>query len=118
MKKFLPALSVGLILGTALGALGQWAVWRHWKKQGQDPAGIVEKLSRKLSLSEAQKAALKTILEAKSVKMKALYEQAEAIHSSSRGEIRRILAPEQAEKFDAMVARRQARRKQRPFGLP
>lgn len=117
MKRLIPALSVGFVLGVAAGGLGQWAAMRHFIRRGHDAARILEKMSSELLLNEPQKQAVKAVLDAKAEKMRALRAQGEGVHLAARAQIRAALGPEQQVKFDEIVAKREARRKRR-LGVP
>lgn len=87
-----------------------------------DPAGhhrhgdMLEHLTRTLSLSGTQEAAIAPILEAAKPQMKAVYENAKAqrnsVIDSVSGQITPLLDPDQQAKFSTMVKRLEAK----PFG--
>lgn len=105
----LTAFLLGLIVGAAAGSWGQRALFRRFMRRGPAPARIVERLNRALSLDEAQKAAVVSILESHKPELLALKKDAkgrfDAIRESTDAEIRKVLRPGQQEKFDRLTAR-------------
>ena len=77
-------------------------------RYGHDPASKLEKLTKKLSLTEEQPTKILPILEEKSQKMKALHEQMKEARQQAVGKIEAELTPAQAETYKKM---RQERRK-------
>ena len=75
---------------------------------GHDPATKLEKLTKKLSLTQEQQAKILPILEEKSQKMKALHEQMKEARQQAVGKIEAELTPEQQVTFKKM---REDRRK-------
>lgn len=113
-KQLLPACLVSLVLGAAISCFGMRAAMRHFR---YDSARMFELISRELALDAGQKAAVKTILDANSLKLKALREETrgrfDALRQSMHAEIKKVLSAEQQAKFDAIVAKHEERRKKR-----
>ncbi len=109
------------ILGTVAGGAGIFFYgWYggHWHRHphGRPPKEvIVRRLTHDLSLSDAQVQQLRPIVEQSMRKYSALQAQIgpqfRAIREESRKEIRQILTPEQAAKFDELVRRLDQRMK-------
>lgn len=72
---------------------------------------MVEKLTKKLDLTEEQQQQVKTIFDNKKPEMEALWKQMEALKQSTSTEIKSVLTPEQASEFEAMEEKREERRK-------
>ena len=112
------ALTVGLLLvgGAAGFGLAQLAGHRGghpwWRHHG--PAALTEHYRQRLGLDPAQAKAVRKILEARWAETAAVLRrmdpQLEAIRHKRDTEIRAVLHPGQAKRFDAMVARHAARR--------
>lgn len=110
-KQVIASLLLGLLLGivAAFGALPLLHGHRdhHYTR-------MVERFSRRLDLTPEQKTQVSAILEAKRQKMDVLRAEVnpkfEEIRNSTKKEIRKILTAEQQKKFDALEARRAARR--------
>jgi hypothetical protein len=104
-----------LIILTALLAFAGMAtpVFAHCGKCGvgddkkvMDVDAKVEKLTKKLGLSEDQANKLKPVLQEKMDKKKALYEKKkadmQALHDDYQAKLKGILTPEQLSKYEAM----------------
>ncbi len=92
---------------------------RHWDS-GQFQARLLQRFSSKLKLTPEQRTQVATILEAKRQKIDALradiQPKFEEIRTSIAADIRKLLTPEQEQKFDVMQAEGEARRRQRQGG--
>lgn len=108
------------VLGLIIGAAGMvvWA-WNsgHWRQ----PFGrrhLVRNLSRDLNLNDAQVKQLNQIIDGTSRQFEALHRQVEpqfeSLRKQSNDQIRAILNPDQAKKFDEMVRRWRARMRHGP----
>ncbi|MCI0527822.1 MAG: hypothetical protein L0Y56_10330 [Nitrospira sp.] len=110
---------ISLLIGAALGAaLGWWGSQYSGDLRGKDHyTWMLERFSTKLSLTPEQKKEIADILEAKRQSIIALRAEVrprfEEIRNSARDEIRKRLTPEQQQKFDAMQAEWESRRKDR-----
>ncbi len=109
-------------LGVAVGAAGLFLfAWYggHWR-QHFGRRHLVAELTRQLKLSGAQVEQLNRILDDTSKKFAALRRQVQpqfdALRRQSQDEVRAILTPEQAKKYDEMV--RQWEQKMRQHGPP
>lgn len=121
-RRWLPVAAAAFALGAAAGS------WTHRlaaRRQGPfgmppPPARIAEHLSRALSLDPGQKAAVLAVMEARRPEAEALarrsFSDMEAFRDSVGQDIRKLLRPDQAVKFDAMAERMKRRR--RRFGPP
>ena len=67
-----------------------------------DPAKHLDKLTKKLKLTDEQRGQVDGILKEYQQRMQALHEQFEALHKEKHDKIKTVLTPEQQEKFDAM----------------
>ena len=99
--------SLTLIIAMSMLASTGWA-GKKGGGYGHDPATKLEKLTKKLSLTQEQQAKILPILEEKSQKMKALHEQMKEARQQAVGKIEAELTPEQQETFKKM---REDRRK-------
>lgn len=106
---------VGALLGAAAGGWAQRRLMRRSWLQGPDPARALARLDRKLGLDEGQKAAVKAVLEEKSVQIDALRRESlvklAAIREQTHQRIRQALRPEQQAKLDAASAHFQEEQK-------
>ena len=117
MKRHLPLIAA-CVMAFVLGMLCQrWilhARFGHW--DGEDhTARLVQLFSRRLKLTTDQQAKVSAILDASHQKMRALHEQVqpkfEALRADTQQQIRALLTPAQAQTFDAMEAKFDARRR-------
>lgn len=104
-KQIIVSLLIGLVIGAALG---RWAHWRNsgrWDDQKRY-SRMVERFSRELNLTPEQKEKVAAILEAKRQKMQTLRAEIrpkyEELRQSTKAEIRKLLIPEQREKFEKL----------------
>ena len=99
---------IALLIGTMIGYLGGLRTMHHqmhpWKN-----GGMLEHFNKELKLTPDQKEKMGKILDAKRSQIAALrneiHPKFEAIRASSKEEIRKILTPEQQEKFDKLEAK-------------
>ncbi len=125
-RSAVPAFLLGLIVGAVAGSWGQRAMFHRFMRRGPDPARIVDRMSRQLSLDEKQKAEIYAIMEARRPELLALKKDARArfiaIREGADAEIRKVLRPDQQPKFDALTARWRERMRARagdgPGGPP
>jgi len=126
-KKIIISFVIGLLLGVLLFSL--WSHFysfhsfhgRDWVKRHEHRSKkLLKKFNRNLSLNEEQRNEVENILNAKIEKVKKLRKkirpQFKKIRQSARAEIRALLTPEQASKFDTMVEEHEKRRKERHGG--
>jgi Spy/CpxP family protein refolding chaperone len=98
--KIMPHLMSALMMIVALGLVAS-SGWAGEKggRYGHDPKTKLEKLTKKLSLTDEQQAKILPILEEKVQKMRALREQMKEIRQQTVGRIETELTPEQVETF-------------------
>lgn len=91
-------------------------VWHsgHWQ-QAYDQKQIIKRMTKDLSLDEAQVQKLTQILDDSTRKRKAIEQanepQFDALHQATRNQIRQILNPDQLAKFNEHVRQSDERRK-------
>ena len=112
-KHIIAALLIGVLVGAAAGSLFQrWAFHRFWER-GPDPQRILKRFTRALDLDAQQQEKVRAILEKQREKVMALHRDMSArfdvIRTSMRSEIEPLLTPAQKMKFEAMIARWDAR---------
>ncbi|MBI1941049.1 MAG: periplasmic heavy metal sensor [Acidobacteria bacterium] len=105
------------LLGVVVGGAGVlFYAWNtgHWRRR-PSTAQIVRRLTRDLNLSAPQVEQLKQIVDDSEKKMKELRTQArpqfDAIREEGHEQIRKILNPEQLEKFNETIRRHEERRR-------
>ncbi len=110
---------ISFVLGAVLGAVAVGAVTHSfpWCRKGgkgmgmmrHDPQAHLERMSRDLDLTDAQKPQVRKILEDSHAKLKSLHSEAfprfKTIHDATKKEIRELLGPQQQTKFDKMTER-------------
>src|SRR5438105_2101865 len=114
-------LVVSLLIGFALGmAFGQWYGRESFHarcKNGGMKGMMMERFNKELHLSAEQKREVDAIFDAKHGQMAALQAEMqpkfEALRTSTQTEIRKILNPDQQQKFDAMNAKMEEHWKER-----
>lgn len=111
-KEILIAFLIGMLVGWfAFSRISQdrTPAWKSGK--------MLERFSRELSLDPGQKQKIAQILEAKRAQFSALREEMsprfDEIRASSKLEIRKVLTPEQEEKFEKIEARWEERLKKK-----
>ena len=122
MKYAWRQIAVGFLLGALVGGIaGNQSCappfHRPWSgAREHTQAKMLAKFNAKLNLSSEQQQKVSVILQQKRGRIDALRGEMrpkfEEIRNSTRSEIRQILTPEQQAKFDAMIAEREARKKQ------
>jgi hypothetical protein len=115
-RRFYVYFALTFILGLAIGAAGMYSYgWYtgHWHQRFSRHR-VVDYLQRELSLSQPQTQQLQQIINNMEKKESELRDQVEpqfqAIREETRAETRKILNPQQVEKFNAMVKRWDAKR--------
>ena len=96
---------ISLLIGGFIGsALSLWCIRSHYGPGKRwSTERMLKKFDRQLNLTEDQKTKIHTILQAQREKMRGFRQD---IRKSTRGELFKILSPEQQVKYDAMEARR------------
>ena len=117
MKRHLPLIAA-CVIAFILGMVCERGVMRarighFWSDD--HTAHLVQLFSHRLKLTADQQTKVGAILEASHQKMRALHEQIqpqfEALRSDTHQQIRALLTPAQAQTFDAMEAKFDARRR-------
>ncbi len=115
-RRFYFYFALTFILGMVIGAAGMYSYgWYtgHWH-QRISRHRVVDYLQKELSLSQPQTQQLQQIISNMEKKESELRDQIEpqfqAIREETRTETRKILNPQQVEKFNAMVKRWDAKR--------
>jgi Spy/CpxP family protein refolding chaperone len=104
---------VALLIGMAVGWFASEKFDRppHEWKHGQ----MLERFSNELKLTPEQKASVMKIMETKREQFRALHEETrprfEEIRASSKAEIRKLLTPEQIQRFEELEKKWEERRK-------
>lgn len=118
-------ISLIFILGGVVGSLGTGYVLKEREHRFfRDPAGqtgfIVERLTRKLDLSDAQRAEVEKIIrktqEKSRVRSMSHREEMRSIRNEVIGEIRKGLTPEQQKKMDRLHQEFERKRRMRDNG--
>ena len=105
------AVALACLAGLLAGAGGGWGAGRglfprrwSWEQRYEK---MLERFNSELRLTPEQREQVKVLLDAKRQKMEALKNEArprrEEIRQATRTEIRKLLSPEQQQKFDKMV---------------
>ena len=114
-KQVLPALLLGCLIGLWAGAWMHRAALRHMRADMSDTQRLLDRFNAELKLDAGQKEAVKSILESYRAQMKALHEDSfkrfGEIRASMRGDISRLLNPEQLKRFQDIQSRWDARHK-------
>jgi hypothetical protein len=112
------------VLGIAIGAAGMYSyAWYtgHWHR-GSSRHRVIDYLHKELALSQPQTEQLQQIFRTMDQKESVLRDrvapQFQAIREETRNEIRKMLNPEQLEKFNEMVKRWDARREKTRHQAP
>lgn len=100
LKAFAMGAFVVLVSGMLVVAPG-WAGGKG-KHHGHDPEKKMQKLTKKLGLSEEQQAKVKPILEQKHQKMQELHNQMKQVRKDAQAQIEAQLTPEQVDKYKHM----------------
>jgi len=101
------------MLAVALSLSGA-AAWADEDDKGysHDPKSRLEKLTKKLSLTQEQQDKILPIIEEKHQKMEALHEQMKEMRQAAMGKIEAELTPEQQAKWKEMQEERQEKMKE------
>lgn len=112
---------ISLFLGLLTGfGLGSWQGRDFFRRDGSPERRyerLLKRFNSKLKLTVEQKTSVGTILDNKRKKIELMRAEAkprfEELRATTRAEIRKVLTPEQQEKFDVMQSRWESRRKKR-----
>ena len=107
-KQMVVAFVLGGCVGFAVARVCPFGRFPHHRGGGHFEQRLLDRFSSKLQLTSEQRTQVATILEAKRQKMDALRAEIkprfEEIRTSTSGEIRQLLNPDQQQRFDAMEA--------------
>lgn len=105
---------MGLVMLAFALSLSGAAAWADddGKGYGHDPKSHLEKLTKKLALTQEQQDKILPIIEDKHQKMEALHNQMKEIRQQAMGKIEAELTPEQQEKWKEMQEERQEKMKE------
>jgi Spy/CpxP family protein refolding chaperone len=99
---------LGLVLGAAAGSWGQRALF-HRQSHGPDAADrhrALDRLSRELGLDDKQKEAVGAVMDVHRTEVDGLkketFARLETIRNTADAEIKKVLTPAQAAKFDEL----------------
>jgi len=110
---FIATFLLGIVVGVAGTLFFAWNTGMWHRRPTKER--IVRRLSRDLNLSAGQVEQLKQIMDDSQKQMRELRKQAgpqfDAIREEGHERIRKILSPEQLQKFNELVRRREERRK-------
>jgi Spy/CpxP family protein refolding chaperone len=126
--KLLAGVAVVFVLGMLVGSLGTRLYFEHRfaPPRGGPPAMrafLLKKFSQELDLTEKQKNEFKIIIDQLDDKLQEHFRKAHSeiggILSQGQSQMKRVLTPNQQEKFDELIERLERHRKDRPkFGPP
>lgn len=105
---------LGLCMLTVALSLSGAVAWadEDGKGYGHDPKSYLEKLTKKLSLTQEQQDKILPIIEEKHQKMEALHEQMKGMRQEAMGKIEAELTPEQQEKWKEIQEKRKEKMKE------
>jgi len=107
-KYILVSLAIGLLLGGAGGVFCLRGIAAPWTPRNAEM--FLRRLDNELRLTEPQRTQIRSFLSANRNKMASFQDE---IRKTTRAEIRGLLTPDQQSRFDAMIARHDAKRKKR-----
>ncbi len=108
MKSIVMGAIIVLISGLLISAPG--LAGGKGKHHGHDPERKLQKLTKRLGLSDEQQGKVKAILEEKHHKLQELHQQMKEIRKNAREQIKAQLTPEQVEKFKKQRGKRKHRK--------
>jgi Spy/CpxP family protein refolding chaperone len=111
-------LSGAVLVGGLLGFTADRVVFGdRMCEQKQDQGHLRDRLAADLGLDGTQRAAVDSLLDARDVRVRALYAplrpKADSLYLETRDEIRQVLTAEQRHKFEDFIAKSNARRESR-----
>lgn len=109
---WMPRLFMVSLLGSALivGTGSAWAGGGHGHKH--DPQSKMERLTKKLDLTQEQQNNILPILQNKHEKMEALHNQMKEVRKNAMSQVEAQLTPEQLEKFKKAREERKMKREE------
>ena len=114
-KQIIPAVLIGCLLGLWAGAWLPTASLRRLRCGGPQTQRLLSSFNQELQLDARQQEAVKAVLESYREKTKSLHRDTAArfleIRASMRGDVERLLTPEQRKKFQDLPARWDAQHK-------
>lgn len=120
IHQVLISLLIGLVLGYGVSCW-QGKDFRRFPKDGDMKKFMMDKLDRELHLSAEQRTQIEAIFKEKHPQMLALHEEMrpkfEALRGATHEEVRKVLNPEQQQKFEELNKQREERRKKRLEGF-
>ena len=118
-RQILPALAIGLVLGAAGARCLPWLLHGRHSEERRF-ARLLSRFESRLGLDAAQKGKVETILKEQRKRLDELRGQTrprfEALRAEARSQIRVLLSFDQQEKYDALEAEMEARRRKRRGG--
>jgi Spy/CpxP family protein refolding chaperone len=130
MKKWKLVVGVAsvFILGLLVGSMGAGLYMKHhFSRPKGDPsemrAFLLKRFSQKLDLTEGQRNEFKAIIDQVGERLEEHFRKTHSeigeIVEPGFSQMRKLLSPDQQEKFDELIERLERHRKKRPkFGLP
>jgi hypothetical protein len=111
-------LSGAVLVGGLLGFTADRVMFAEQLcERKQDQGRLRERLAADLGLDDGQRATVDSLIDARDVRMRALYDpvrpKADSLYLETRDQIRQVLTPEQRAKFEQFIARSNARRETR-----
>jgi hypothetical protein len=106
---------LGCLIGLWGGAWLHRAALHHMRTRASDTQKLLDRVTAELKLDAGQQVAVKAVLESYRSRMKALHEENskrfEEIRASMRGDLAKLLNPEQQRRFQDLQTRWDARHK-------
>jgi periplasmic protein CpxP/Spy len=111
----LKPLSVGglMLLFASLALVAPVWAGENGHKHDHNPDKQLEKLTKRLGLSEEQQAKIKPLLEQKAQQLDALHQQMKDVRQKTRGQIEAELTPDQVKAFQEHQEKRKERKESR-----
>lgn len=109
----LSQLCIASLIGSAL-ILGTGSAWAGGGGHGHkhDPQSKMERMTKKLALTQEQQNNILPILQSKHEKMEALHNQMKEVRENAMSQVEAQLTPEQLEKFKKAKEERKMKRKE------
>jgi hypothetical protein len=121
-RQIVPALLLGCLIGIWGGAWLHRAALHHMRTRVSDTQQLLDRVNAELKLDAGQQVVVKAVLESYRTQMKTLHEEnikhIEEIRASMRGDLAKLLNPEQQKRFQDLQARWDSRHKNWKDALP